>query len=137
MSVVATGDTARIRRALVVYDTVVASHTREPDDGVGLVGAYAHLAVGDSAGALRRLRQFRDHNWSHTSLIDQLGAGFAFSGMSWARTFLLLGELEEAVGLKPAAAEAYRKTIGMWERGDSVVQPWVSRARSGLARVGG
>ena len=137
MSVVATGDTARIRRALVRFDSIAGSLADEPDNGFAMVGALAHLAIADSAGALARLRHFRDSTFLHTTLLDQIGTGFAFAGMLWPRMFLLLGELEEAAGNRPNALAAYRRVIGFWEKGEAEVQPFVARARVGVARVGG
>ena len=61
----------------------------------------------------------------------------AFAGMLWPRSFLLLGELEEAAGNRQAAGDAYRRFLGMWEKGEPPVQPLVARARAGLIRVGG
>ena len=137
MSVVATGDTGRIRSALARFDSVAVRMPEEPDNGFALAGALAHLAVNDSAGALARLRHFAQVTQNRSSLIDQLGAGFAFSGMTWPRMFLLLGELEEGAGNRAAALAAYRRFIGFWEKGDPEVQPLVARARGALARLGG
>ena len=36
-----------------------------------------------------------------------------------------------------AAAEAYRRFLGMWSKGELAVQPMVTRARTALARIGG
>jgi len=137
ISVLAAGDSVRSRRALARYDSMAASLRDEPDNGVALVGALGHLFLADSAGALALLRAFRDVTFAHTSLLDPVAGGFAFAGMLWPRSFLLLGELEEAAGNRPAAIDAYRRFLGMWEKGEPVVQPVVERARAALARIGG
>lgn len=137
MSVLAAGDSARSRRALARYDSMATSLQDEPDNGVALVGALGHLFVADTAGALARLRAFRDVTFAHTTLLDPVAGGFTFAGMLWPRSFLLLGELEEAAGNRPAAADAYRRFLGMWENGEPVVQPIVARTRAALARLGG
>ena len=137
MSVLAAGDSARSRRALALYDSMATTLRDEPDNGVALVGALGHLFVGDSAGALARLRAFRDVTIAHTSLLDPVAGGFAFAGMLWPRSFLLLGELEEAAGNRQDAGDAYRRFLGMWEKGEPAVQPMVARARAALTRIGG
>lgn len=120
-----------------MFDSVAVSQQDEPDNGLSLVGAYGHLSLADTAGALVALRRFRDVTWRHTSILDQLVGGFAFAGMLWPRTFLLLGDLAAATGRREGAADAYRKFIGMWETGDPEVQPMVERARAALAKLGG
>ena len=137
MSVLAAGDSARSRRALARYDSMTIGFQDEPDDGLAMAGALGHLLVADTAGALAQLRAFRDVTFKHTTLVDQVAGGFAFTGMLWPRSFLLLGELEEAAGNRPAAADAYRRFLGMWSKGEPAVQPMVARARAALARIGG
>jgi tetratricopeptide (TPR) repeat protein/TolB-like protein len=136
ISLLATGDTSRFRRALTRYDSIAATLREEPDAGFALAGAYGHLALGDTTGALRWLRIFRDETWPHSSMLDQIAAGFTFQCMLWPRTFLLLGDLAAATGQRQEAARAYRMFIGMWEHGDPDVQPVVQRARDALARLG-
>jgi eukaryotic-like serine/threonine-protein kinase len=137
MSVIALGDSARSRRALAKFDSVATSFQDEPDNGMALVGAYGHLMVSDTAGALAILRRFRDVTWFPSSALDQVGPGFTFQGMLWPRALLLLADLAAARGHKTEAAQAYRLFIGMWDRGDSEVQPIVGRARQALAGLGG
>lgn len=137
MSVLAAGDSARSRRALIRFDSIAVSLQDEPDNGMALSGAFGHLLMADTAGALARLRLFRDVTWPHSYVLDQVTAGFAFEGMLWPRTFLLLGDLAAARGHRDEAAQAYRVFLGMWEHGDPEVQPQVQRAREALARLGG
>ena len=107
------------------------------DNGFALGGAYAHLAVADTAGALRLLKTFRDSTWVKTPMMDQLGPGFSFSGMLWARTFLLLGDLSAATGQRADAIGAYRRFVQMWQGADLELQPLVARARAAIASLGG
>ena len=137
MSVLALGDSVRSRRALATFDSLAASQQDEPDNGLSLTGAHGHLMVADTAGALASLLRFRDVTWRHSSILDQIGGGFAFAGMLWPRTFLLLGDLAAATGRRDVAADAYRKFIGMWGQGEPNVQPLVARARAALAKLGG
>ena len=137
MSVLAVADSGRARQALARFDSMAVSQQDEPDNGMSLAGALGHLLVADTAGALARLRQFRDVTWFQSPVLDQVAAGFAFEGMLWPRTFLLLGDLAAARGQKEEATRAYRQFLGMWEHGDPEVQPQVQRAREALARLGG
>jgi TolB-like protein len=137
ISVLAAGDSARSRRALVRFDSIAESLRDEPDNGMALAGAYGHLMVADTAGALARLRMFRDVTWAHSYVLGQVVAGFAFEGMLWPRTFLLLGDLAARRGHREEAARAYRVFLGLWEHGDPEIQPQVQRAREALARLGG
>jgi TolB-like protein len=137
MSMLATGDTARFRVALARYDSIGGTLTEEPDAGLALPGAYAHLAVGDTAGALVWLRRFRDQTWNRSAVLDQIAPGFGFQGLLWARTFQLMGDLTAATGQRDEARQAYRRLIGMWEHGDPDVQPAVARAREALSHLGG
>ncbi len=136
-SILATGDTARFRRALAQFDTLAVTVQDGADNGFALAGAYAHLAVADTIGALRMLKVFRDSTWLKTPILDQLGAGFSFSGMLWARTFLLLGDLEAGVGAGKEAVAAYRRFVDLWQGADAVLQPQVARARAAIASLGG
>jgi len=137
MSVLAVADSGRARQALARFDSMAVTQQDEPDNGMAMVGALGHLLVADTAGALARLRHFRDVTWFQSPALDQVVAGFAFEGMLWPRTFLLLGDLAAARGQKEEAARAYRQFLGMWEHGDPEVQPQVQRAREALARLGG
>jgi hypothetical protein len=64
-----------------------------------------------------------------------MAQGFAQTGMIWARSFLLLGDLAAAQGQRLEAADAYRCFIDLWEHGDPEVQPSVTRARQALAAL--
>ena len=136
MSVVASGDAARLHAALARYDSAAASLAEEPDNGIALVGAYAHLAVADTAGALAHLRRFRQSTWARQPMLVTLGSGIAFAGMLWPRMLLLEGDLAAATGSRDEARDAYQLFIGAWQNGDAVIQPLVQHARDALARLG-
>ncbi len=137
VSVLATGDTARFRRALLHFDSIAVMTRDGADNGFALAGAFAHLAVADTAGALRLLRDFQSTTWMKTPMLDPIGPGFTFSGMLWARTFLLLGDLEAGTGHRAEAIAAYRRFVRMWDEADPELQPQVSRARAAIANLGG
>jgi TolB-like protein len=137
LSVLASGDTAAFRRALLRFDSLAVLVQDGADNGFALTGAYGHLAVADTVGALRLLRNFQSTTWPKTPILDNLGAGFTFSGMLWARTFLLLGDLETATGQPPAALAAYRRFVRLWQGADPEFQPDVARARAAISSLGG
>ncbi len=136
VAVVATGDTARARRALVRYDSTTNAEADEPDYGFTLLSANTHLLLGDSASALLRLRRFRDLTWRRTPMAVRMATGWSYSGLIWARSFLLLGDLAAAQGQRAEAADAYRRFVGMWQHADPEALPLVQRARDALARLG-
>jgi eukaryotic-like serine/threonine-protein kinase len=132
----ALGDTARFRAALLALDAAIDAAREDGDHGLAIVSAEAHLVLHDTAGALARLRVFRDVTWRVTPLVEQVAPGFGQTGMLWPRTFLLLGDLAAATGARAEAALAYRRFIGMWDGGDAETQPMVQRARTALASLG-
>ena len=136
VSWLALGDTTRFRRALAALDSSLDAQRDEADAGEAIVAAEAHLVLMDTAGALARLRTFRDNTWAMTPIIGQIGIGFGQVGMLWPRTFLLLGDLAAASGSRAEAAQGYRRFIGMWDGGDAETQPLVQRARAALASLG-
>ena len=49
---------------------------------------------------------------------------------------LTRGRLQERLGRRDKATEAYAYVAAVWARADSVLQPYVAEARAGLARLG-
>lgn len=131
-SYLATGDTARFKKALAHFDSIATDIQDGPDNGFALSGAYAHLVVADTAGALRLLRSFRDQTWARTPLLDQLGSGFNFAGMLWPRTFILLGDLSAATGQRADALAAYRRALRFWATPDSDLAAEVLRVKAAV-----
>ena len=136
VAVVAGGDTARIRRTLVRYDSTNDAQTDEPDMGLSLLSANTHLLLRDSAAALQRMLRFRDVGWRRTPMLVPMAGGLSIAGVIWPRSFLLLGDLAAAQGRRADAVDAYRRFIGMWQHADPDAQPLVQRARDALARLG-
>jgi len=98
-------------------------------------GRRTTLAVLGTLAMLASLRFRRDRTWRATLIVEPIALGFAQTGMTWARSFLLIGDLAAAQGQRQEAADAYRRFIDLWERGDPEVQPIVSRARTALAAL--
>jgi tetratricopeptide (TPR) repeat protein/TolB-like protein len=134
VSVLASGDRDRLRRALVAFDSLVGTLTDSPDNGFRLLSARAHVLLGDTAAARRQLRSFADSTWRITPPLTPVGSG-GVAMMLWPRMFLLQADLAAAAGDRAEAAQAYRRVIGFWEDGDPEVQPVVRRAREALARL--
>jgi hypothetical protein len=70
-------------------------------------------------------------------MLDPLGGGFARTGMLWPRTYLLLGDLEAAIGDKEAARRDYRTFLEYWQDADPEFRSEVDRARAALQALGG
>jgi hypothetical protein len=49
---------------------------------------------------------------------------------------LLLADLDAAAADSAGARQHYADVITLWQHGDAAVQPYVQRARTGLARLG-
>jgi hypothetical protein len=136
VAVLAGGDTARIRRTLVRYDSTTDAQADEPDMGLSLLSANTHLLLRDSALALQRMLRFRDVGWRRTPMLVAMTSGPSIAGEIWPRSFLLLGDLAAAQGRRADAVDAYRRFIGMWNHADPEAQPMVQHARDALARLG-
>ena len=136
VSTLATGDTARFRARLARFDSLALAATEEPDNGLALLGIEAHLAVHDSAGAMRWFTHFTEQTWNQSPIMDQPASGFVFEGLLWPRLFLRGGDLAAGLGQRDVATRAYRAVVGYWAHGDADVQPFVQRARAALARLG-
>ena len=135
VSWLAVGDTARFRTRLAAFDSTFFARREDADHGEALLSSNAWLLLADSTRALASLRFWRDVTWRQTPLVEQMAQGFAQTGMIWARSFLLLGDLAAAQGQRLEAADAYRRFIDLWEHGDPEVQPSVTRARQALAAL--
>jgi hypothetical protein len=49
---------------------------------------------------------------------------------------LVRGRLQERLGRRDKAIDAYEYVAAVWARADSVLQPYVAEARAGLGRLG-
>jgi len=121
--------------------------------------AYAALAHGDSAGALRYLEAIPDTlclvgylNCFHLNLTlarllaargDDRRASALLQRWRWnagaSPSFVLatleLGRVAERLGEREKAIESYRFVTEVWRRADPELQPYVTEAREALARL--
>jgi eukaryotic-like serine/threonine-protein kinase len=120
-------------------------------------GAYLALARGDSVEALERfftlqdgvcpfcyfdqvtlvqlLVEQRQDRAAWRMLQGELAGGIitaAPSGIIW---WLLRGRVAERIGEPERAIESYAWVAGMWRNADPQLQPYVTEAREGLARL--
>jgi tetratricopeptide (TPR) repeat protein len=137
----ALGDTAQSRRELALAEVEIDQ--RPPwawDDGSWLFTAEGHLLLGDSAAALRRLRDLAARWPTMASNVGQLLGELGYLGNAGARAtgreWLLYGDLAAAAGDVEQARRAYRFVVGLWEGGEAPVQPLVARARAALVKLG-
>ena len=131
------GDTASARRALARFDAIQRRLDADaPDNGGWLLSSEAHLALGDSAGALRQMREWADRLPRFVPRDGAIvGIGAYAGSFMWGRALLLYGDLLAASGDRAAARPQYQALIGLWAGGDPEVQPFVTRARAALARM--
>ncbi len=157
-------DTASLTR----FAAQAAEETRRPNPPLvvlraRLLGAtstaYAALARGDSAGALRYLEAIPDTlclvaNCFHLNLTlarllaargDDRRASVLLERWRWGGgpspgpSFVLAtlehGRVAERLGEREKAIESYRFVTEVWRRPDPQLQPYVSEAREALARL--
>ncbi|HEX9704819.1 MAG TPA: protein kinase [Gemmatimonadales bacterium] len=74
---------------------------------------------------------------SAEALFGSLVPPSTWMGFLTARSSLERGEMAEARRDRDAAAQNYRRALGLWERGGPEVAEWRGRARAGLQRVSG
>ena len=135
-AVAVSGDAGRTRAALAGLDSILLSAPRELDASGLVVSAEGHLLLGDSAVALARLLEF-ERRWPfQPGITNNVGPGEGPAILIWGHAWLLMGDLAIAAGQRDVATRAYRRVAGMWASADPALQPAVSRARAGLARMG-
>jgi tetratricopeptide (TPR) repeat protein len=133
-------DSLRIfgRRALTHGDTTTAERLLERATGVATDAvpfvwervdaldqyllATVYLARGDTS---------RAH-----ALLDRPDRGLALGGGVLGLKLLLIADLDAAASDSAGARQHYADVITLWQHGDAAVQPYVQRARTGLARLG-
>jgi hypothetical protein len=96
--------------------------------------AQADLFLGDSAAALTRLAAF-DASWERMECGVSWGA--VLNGWLLGRTWLLMGDLAQALGRQTLAVQAFQRVVDLWANGESDLQPAVARARSALGAAEG
>jgi hypothetical protein len=134
----AAGNTARARIALNEFDReLTARDPSTPDDGGWLFSAESHLQLNDSAIAWQRMQEF-GRRWSSSiegAIIMEMRFFQSSTPRLWGRTWLLYADLAASRGAREEARRGYRMLIGLWEGGEPVVQPFVTRARASLASL--
>ncbi len=124
-----------IRRFAIALEQA-PENTAAPPGTTLLLLAESWVEIGDTARARAALVRLEDEVY-RTSPLD--GGGFSrYSGDPgmWGRAFLLQGDLASAQGDRAVAARAYQRVIGLWSGADAELQPFVARARTGLAASG-
>ena len=132
-------DLSRARAALQEFDReLLARHPATPDDGGWLFSAESHLELGDTATAFARMREF-GRRWPSLipgAYILEMRYFQSTTPRLWGRAWLLYGDLAMARRESADARRAYGMVLALWDRGDDVVQPFVTRARTALASLG-
>lgn len=135
-AIAVTGDTARIRRALLRLDSAAMSLPLEtPEASLLLIAAEGWLHLGDSAQALSRLTEW-GNRFPYLNLGQPMHGNFgnlSVNSFTWGRGWLRLADLAAARGRRNLAANAYRKVL-LWTGGDTTLQPAVERARAYLGQ---
>jgi tetratricopeptide (TPR) repeat protein len=121
--------------------------------------AYLALVRGDSANALSRFLALPDSACFTFCPLDALervqlleALGRPQEALAWLERqpastmlpplpsdvlgMLVRGRLQERLGQRDKAIEAYAYVAAVWARADSVLQPYVAEARAGLTRLG-
>jgi serine/threonine-protein kinase len=120
--------------------------------------AYLVLARGDSARALSlflalpdtacftfcgldglvrvQLLESRGRTQDALAWMDRAAGGLLPPLPSDVLRTLTRGRLQERLGRRDKATEAYAYVAAVWARADSVLQPYVAEARAGLTRLG-
>ena len=138
ITAVARGDTARLRSETRWIDSVLQSRPVSiSDSGDAVLLADAFLILHDSVAALRVVRRTLDSTWTRTSLSSTPAVNGLPIIIAWPRMALLRADLESAIGDKAAAREWYRHFLDLFAGADREFQPMLTRARQGLAAVGG
>ncbi len=137
----ARADTAHARASLAEFDrSLLARHPNTPDDGGWLFSAELHTDLRDTTVALQRMQEFARRWAAQVQNNPSIMGTHYFQSTTprlWGRAWLLYGDLAMARGQNADARRAYRMVVGLWEQGDPIVQPAVTRARTALAQLGG
>jgi serine/threonine-protein kinase len=147
------GDTAALRTILDRARRIGVGASLVPRSIVTDASAYLALARHDTTGALRAFETLTD-SLEHGLTVDHLQRArlLAATGkLDVARrqyshagggdgplsvvARLELAELAERQGAREQALESYRFVAAIWNHADPVLQPYVARARAGLARL--
>jgi serine/threonine-protein kinase len=156
------GDSAALRMAMKRADSLVHwspdAVTRSQARYASLsAAAHLELTVGDSAGALTRFLDlprdlcpacFLDRLTLAQLLVEQRRDQEAMKILrvdhpTWTLSpsptavlwTLLRGQVAERINQRELAIQSYSWVLGMWRKADPELQPYVTEAREGLARL--
>jgi hypothetical protein len=132
----ALGDTVRARRALDEFDGWGRARANDYWDGYEMFAAESYLELGDTTAAWDRIAPFASRFAGFDldiALVPMLDAPAGpHAGTIIGRTWLLYADLAAATGRSAEARRGYQMVVGLWEKGDAVVQPLVTRAKQAL-----
>jgi len=157
------GDSAALTRFVRRVNSLARSHSQPLTiqylDWLADAGrAYQTLLRGDSTGALRGLEALPDslclfiycrlHKLTHVRLLANTGRELEalrlldkwvppWGGALFTLGLLDRGRLAERLGERDLAVRSHRRVVDRWRRADPVLQPYVTEARRGLARLTG
>ena len=132
-------DSLRIfgRRALAQGDTATAERLLEHATRVAVDAAPFPWQRFDALDQylLATLYVARREPTRARALLDRPDRGDALGGGVLGLKLILLADLDAAAADSGAARQHYADVITLWQHGDSAVQPYVQRARTGLRRL--
>jgi hypothetical protein len=130
----AKNDTAALRRAAVVLDSISRSllAAARGEDGSTAIAAEAYLALNDSVAALHLIQRLTDSTLQQTGIEASLSAAGAPAILLWPRAMLMRADLEAAKGSKQIAREYYTRFLALWAKADPEFTPMLERVRSKL-----
>ena len=112
-------------------------HMLGDESGSTIIAVDLALAVGDSSGALARLRFAGDTILPnlYTSTLGVGIGGMVVKALAAPRIMLLRADLAAALGFPQEARTWYMRVLDLWAEADPELQPTVTRIRSALAAL--
>lgn len=132
-------DGAKMTEALRYLDSTSRARLRMfGDEGsLTIIAADGALAMGDSVGALARLRFATDSilPFQYNSGTGVSAAGLYFKPLAAPRVMLQRADLEAAIGSPADAKLWYGRVLDLWADADPELQPTVARIRAARERL--
>ena len=123
------GDSLGARNALAEPDTVAHGMMKWSVPGYTRpLAAQAYYLLGDYQTTLRMLQDFEPASLST--------AGFDSRWGMLGRVRLLRAAAYEQLGRRAEARQEYREVLAQWKSADAALQPFITQAQRGLARLG-
>lgn len=127
-------DTATLRREAVALEAVL-HRTLRPPGGALRLSSWPHLALGDSAGALKLMRYYVD---TLMPARQYLSRSNVLNAPAYdVRAMRLRGELAAAAGLRDEAIIWIDRVLDLWTDPSPSLREDVARLRALRARVAG